>query len=99
MRRALSIAILGGLAFATWLPAQEDTGVQEAIRFQRQKDAADARQARLGDQTSNQAPASDEGVQKAIAFEKAKDVADAQQARKEAQRRQGVNSAANESQK
>lgn len=46
MKRFFTIVAMLGAA-AVVLPAQDDAGMQEAIRFERAKDAADARQARI----------------------------------------------------
>jgi len=73
--------------------------VREAIRFEKAKDAADARQARLetqhpsgyAERSADSAPVKDKnavpdkGVQDAIRFERNKDAADARQARIEGQ--------------
>jgi hypothetical protein len=98
MKKTFTVAIVMGLSFAAALPAQQEAGVQDAIRFERAKDAADARQARIEAQRSPSATASatatapveqkpkiEAGVQGAIAFERSKDVADARQARLESQ--------------
>ena len=76
--------------------SQSDGGVQEAIRFEKAKDAADTRQAQIEAARTHQgatnravAPANersregnvrDPGVQAAIQFERNKDAADARQA-------------------
>ena len=80
-----------GIAFAGGVPAGSDAdGVRQAVRFERAKDAADARQARQqqGKTDPSAAPkaaatTSDGGMQAAIRFERAKQAADAQQARVE----------------
>ena len=79
---AMSLAYAGGQA-----PAKkpDDGNVQSAIQFERAKDAADARQARIEEQERGAASVqSDAGVREAIRFERAKDAADARQARIEA---------------
>jgi len=47
MKKILTIAMVSGLSFAIVMPAQEDPGVREATRFERSKDAAAAREARI----------------------------------------------------
>jgi hypothetical protein len=86
MKKVLTIAMVSGLSFAVVMPGQEDPGVREAIRFERVKDSADARQARIeGQGPARAAPTEakeanpDADVQKAVAFERAKDAADARQ--------------------
>ncbi len=105
MNRVLKVTILLGcsvatattpLAYAggqTGVNSHGDGGVQEAIRFERAKDAADARQARIEAARSHQAAETkgaaatgsnsqgNGGVQAAIRFENAKNAADARQAR------------------
>jgi hypothetical protein len=90
----LGSAAAAALTCAAQMPSG-DGGVQEAIRFERAKDAADARQARIEaarphsqvTQTKSATTANtvgDGGVQQAIRFERSKDAADARQARIEA---------------
>lgn len=105
MKKPLTAAIFFGLSAAMTPLAfaggqvgvnhPGDGGVQEAIRFERAKDAADARQAHMAatqpSQASQANPAAaadqragtvkDTGVQAAIQFEHNKDAADARQAR------------------
>ena len=99
LKMMVSLVTTGlAVAFAGQAPqskSQDDAGVREAIRFERAKAAADARQARIEagraskpaenpgadkQQTSKQ----ESSVQDAIRFERAKDAADARQARSEA---------------
>jgi hypothetical protein len=91
MHGVLKVAMLVGLAAACaggQAPSKhpDSDGVQEAIRFERAKAAADARQA----QRKSAANAKDSessgngGVEAAIRFERAKAAADARQARLEA---------------
>ena len=77
--------------------SQGDGGVQEAIQFERAKDTADARQARIEsarsrdntesktavhtNQRATTVTAGDGGVQEAIRFERDKDASDARQSR------------------
>jgi hypothetical protein len=96
--------LLGGLAAATLYAGdqagmnnQGDGGVQAAIRFEKAKDAADARQAgtpgfRAEAAMQPMGPASegDGGIEAAIQFERAKVAADARQARIE-ERQAGAN--------
>jgi len=111
MNRVLKLTILGGLSAAATLGiagqmpsnSQGDGSVQDAIRFEKAKDAADARQAAIeagraqqGGTTgreSSQQPKVESGVQEAIRFERAKDAADARQARIESQRAAASNNA------
>jgi hypothetical protein len=109
MNHILKITIVFGLAasgaallYAGGQPQSrhpDSEGVQQAIRFERAKDTADARQARLeaargrqGAEPESAVPANDGaasgdgGVRAAIRFERAKDAADARQARLEANR-------------
>jgi hypothetical protein len=102
MKKVLTIAMVSGLSFSVVMPAQEDPGVREAIRFERSKDAAAAREARIEGQGSAQsAPAEakeanpESDVQKAVAFERAKDDADARQARTESRGTSVANARAN----
>jgi len=107
MNLALTVTLLLGWSATTTTLAyaggqmpprnQGDGGVQEAIRFERAKDVADARQARIEaarsrksaesktsallNQRATTATAGDGGVQEAVRFERAKDAADARQAR------------------
>ena len=103
MKNTLKVAMLFGfttgaigMAFGAE-PAKVKTsdadGVQQAIRFERSKDAAAARQARMEGKTSRTAVpkpaakaegnalAADGSVQAAIRFEQAKAAADSRQAR------------------
>ena len=50
MKWTVGVAVFAGLPFAALLPAQDIAGVRDAIRFEKNKDAADARQAQIAGQ-------------------------------------------------
>ena len=91
MNGVLKVTMLMGLAAACaggQPPSKhpDSDGVQQAIRFEKAKAAAGARQAQRNSTTNakDSAPSGNGGVQAAIRFERAKDAADARQARREA---------------
>ena len=95
---ATSLCIAGGQAGVNH---QGDGGVQEAIRFEKAKEAADARQAQIDAarrphqgahpiSASERGNIPDSGVQAAIQFEKSKDAADSRQARIQAGQTNGL---------
>jgi hypothetical protein len=92
MNRMVKVTMLMGLAAAcaggqppAKHPDSDNEGVQQAIRFERAKQAAAARQAEYNTTNAKDTPpSSDDGVQAAIRFERAKDAAAARQARREA---------------
>src|ERR1700722_8975336 len=108
MNSVLKVTILLGCSAATALTyaqtgvnSQGDGNVQEAIRYERAKDAADARQAAkeagraqptptaaaaTANEQSRAGNVPDSGVQAAVRFERSKDAADARQARIESNR-------------
>jgi len=99
LKMMVSLVTTGmAVAFAGQAPQSkppDDAGVREAIRFERAKDAADARQARIeagrasqpsktGSADRTQEPSKSEaGVADAVRFEREKAAADARQASKE----------------
>jgi hypothetical protein len=91
MNRVLKVTILMALTAACaggQAPSKQrdSDGVQEAIRFERAKTAAAARQAQRSStpKPKDTEPLENGGVQAAIRFERAKAAADARQARQEA---------------
>ena len=83
MLGALIAACAGGQAKSEH---SDSDGLQQAIRFERAKAAADARQAqrKSASNARDSEPSGNGGVQAAIRFEHAKAAADARQARLEA---------------